>query len=171
MLLCECYWQDLVAQGKLGLKGGHHIMQLYNCDHNICFLAPTGSAAALIEGMTVHKGLGIKVKSSTKGKGNWEIGCDNDDYNVIISVTNCTKLCDEWKDVDVAAIDEVSLLSAELTVESDATFWFAKEKPDKWFGGIMVIFSSDFFQYPPVSGTPLYNPINAYDNQTNDEIN
>ena len=52
------------------VKGVHHIMCLYNCDHKIHFLAPTGSAAALIEGMTVHKGLGIKVKSSTKGKGN-----------------------------------------------------------------------------------------------------
>ena len=34
----------------------------------------------------------------------------------------------------------------------------------------MVIFSGDFFQYPPVGGTPLYNPINTYANQTNDEI-
>ena len=37
------------------------IMQHYNCGHKIQFLTPTGSAAALINGMTVHKGLGIKV--------------------------------------------------------------------------------------------------------------
>ncbi|KAG2040730.1 hypothetical protein BDR03DRAFT_805796, partial [Suillus americanus] len=35
------------------------VMQYYGCGHMIQFLAPTGSAAALIDRMTVHKGLGI----------------------------------------------------------------------------------------------------------------
>jgi SpoVK/Ycf46/Vps4 family AAA+-type ATPase len=35
------------------------VMAAYRSDHKIRFLAPTGSAAALINGMTVHKGLGI----------------------------------------------------------------------------------------------------------------
>ena len=33
-----------------------------------------------------------------------------------------------------------------------------------------MIFAGDLYQYPPVCGTPLYNPIAAYSNQTNDEI-
>ena len=28
-----------------------------------------------------------------------------------------------------------------------------------FFSGIIVIFAGDFFQYPPVGGTPLYTPI------------
>ncbi|KAG1765858.1 hypothetical protein EV702DRAFT_981220, partial [Suillus placidus] len=36
------------------------LMRHYGCEHQIRFLAPTGSAASLIEGMTIHKGLGIK---------------------------------------------------------------------------------------------------------------
>ncbi|KAH7909525.1 hypothetical protein BJ138DRAFT_980302, partial [Hygrophoropsis aurantiaca] len=28
-----------------------------------------------------------------------------------------------------------------------------------WFGGINIIFAGDFYQYPPVAGTPLYTPI------------
>jgi hypothetical protein len=55
-------------------------------------LAPTGSAAALIDGMTIHKGLGIKVKSNEKGKGNRKLGEQTKDYTVIISVRNRTQL-------------------------------------------------------------------------------
>ena len=67
-------------------------------------------------------------------------------------------------------IDEVSLLSCEINAEIDVALRFAKEKPDEWYGGIIVIFAGDLYQYPPVCGTPLYNPIAAYSNQTNDEI-
>ncbi|KAH7921154.1 hypothetical protein BV22DRAFT_1019891, partial [Leucogyrophana mollusca] len=46
------------------VKAVRAVMQHYGCGHLIRFLAPTGSAAALIDGMTVHKGLGIKIRSS-----------------------------------------------------------------------------------------------------------
>jgi hypothetical protein len=45
-------------------------MTLYGQGHHICFLAPTEKAVALIDGTTVHKGLGIKIKSTDKGCGN-----------------------------------------------------------------------------------------------------
>ena len=67
-------------------------------------------------------------------------------------------------------IDEVSLLNCEINAEIDAALRFAKEKPDEWHGGIIVIFAGDLYQYPPVCGTPLYNSIAVYSNQTNDEI-
>ncbi|KAG1874168.1 hypothetical protein C8R48DRAFT_569511, partial [Suillus tomentosus] len=35
------------------------LMVHYGCGHQIRYLAPTGSAASLIDGMTIHKGLGI----------------------------------------------------------------------------------------------------------------
>ena len=28
-----------------------------------------------------------------------------------------------------------------------------------FFGGIIIIFAGDFYQYPPVGGTPLYTPV------------
>lgn len=52
-------------------------------------------------------------------------------------------------------VDEASLLSCELTVEIDAALRIAKENPNEWFGGIMIMFSEDFYQYPPVAGTAL----------------
>jgi len=53
------------------VKALQKVMKFYGCEHKIRFLAPTGSAASLIDGMTVHKGLGIKIiKADGKGKGN-----------------------------------------------------------------------------------------------------
>jgi len=89
---------------------------------------------------------------------------------MIISVQNKTELCDEWRLVEIVMLDECSLLSAELVAKVDAALRFAKEKPDEWFGGVMVIFAGDLYQYSPVGGTPLYNPIPAYASQSNTEI-
>jgi len=55
-------------------------------------------------------------------------------------------------------IDEVSLLSQEILAEIDHALRYAKGN-NVFFGGIIVIFAGDFFQYPPVGGTPLYAPI------------
>ncbi|TFK17370.1 hypothetical protein FA15DRAFT_555740, partial [Coprinopsis marcescibilis] len=79
------------------------VMEAYNCGHTIRFLAPTDSAAALIDGMTLHKGLGLRIENATKGKGN----------------RNLEKLRLEWKHVDILFLDEASLLSAQLLCEID----------------------------------------------------
>lgn len=67
-------------------------------------------------------------------------------------------------------LDETSLLSLQLIADIDHALQFAKEKPDLWFGGVNIIFAGDFFQFPPVRGSPLYSPIAPYAGQTNDEI-
>ncbi|KAI5984364.1 hypothetical protein EDD15DRAFT_2177323, partial [Pisolithus albus] len=95
------------------------LLEHYSCGHIIRFLAPTGSAANLIDGMTIHKGLGIKIQSKKKGKGNREPGDSKEDYSVIISVKNRTQLRDEWKNVEFLLIDETSLLSLQLLAEID----------------------------------------------------
>lgn len=52
----------------------HELMRCYVFGHQIRLLAPTGSAASLIEGMTIHKGLGIKIKPTRNGKSNRGVG-------------------------------------------------------------------------------------------------
>ena len=152
------------------VKAVQSVMEYYNASHTIRFLAPTGSAASLIDGMTIHKGLGIKVQSNEKGKGNRKLGEHHEDYNVIINVQNKIKLRNEWHLVEIVMIDECSLLSAELLSEIDAALRFAKETPHEWFGGIIVIFAGDFYQYPPVCATPLYNPIPAYGKSSSSQL-
>ncbi|KAF6745861.1 hypothetical protein DFP72DRAFT_782162, partial [Ephemerocybe angulata] len=83
------------------------VMKAYRCDHTIRYLAPTGSAAALIDGMTIHKGLGLKIENSNaKGKGNRNPGAQEEDFSVL-------------KHVDILFVDEVSLLSSQLLCEID----------------------------------------------------
>jgi len=152
------------------VKAVQTVMREYGCAHFIRFLAPTGSAAALIDGMTIHKGLGIKIKSSNKGKGNRDPGVSSQDLSILVTVQNRSQLRDEWRNVEFLFIDEVSLLSLQLLAEIDHALRFAKERPDLWFGGIVIIFAGDFYQYPPVGGSPLYTPISAYAGQNDAEI-
>lgn len=60
-------------------------MSRYSCTHLIRFLAPTGSAASLIDGMTIHQGLGIKIKTARHGKANRDVGESSEDYTVLVS--------------------------------------------------------------------------------------
>jgi len=138
------------------------VMEHYGCGHMIHFLVPTGSAATLIDRMTVHKGLGIKIKSKNKEKGNQNPGDSAEDYTVLISVKERTKLREEWKNLEFLLIDKTSLIGLELLAEIDHALRFAKEKLDTLFGDVTIIFTGDFFQYPPVGGTPLYSPIAPY---------
>jgi hypothetical protein len=126
--------------------------------------------AALIDGMTIHKGLGIKIRSANKGKGNRDPGNGAEDLSVLISVQNRMQLREEWKNVEFLLIDEVSLLSLQLLADIDHALRFAKERPDLWFGGVNVIFAGDFYQYLSVGGSPLYTPISAYARQNDAEI-
>ncbi|TFK22124.1 hypothetical protein FA15DRAFT_596687, partial [Coprinopsis marcescibilis] len=96
------------------------VMCTYQCGHRIRFLAPTGSAAALIDGMTIHKGLGLRINSmQRKGQNKQTPGIDSEDISAIASIKNLESLRAEWKDVDIVFIDKVSLLSAQLLCEID----------------------------------------------------
>ncbi|KAG2051085.1 hypothetical protein BDR06DRAFT_846487, partial [Suillus hirtellus] len=78
------------------------LMTHYGCSHQIRFLAPTGSAASLIDGMTIHKGLGIKIQVNHNG-----------------NVQSRTQLHEEWWNVEIVFIDECSMLSLQLICEID----------------------------------------------------
>ncbi|KAF5335017.1 hypothetical protein D9758_016196 [Tetrapyrgos nigripes] len=71
------------------------------------------------------------------------------------------QLRQEWKDVVLLFIDEVSLMDAGLFAEIDAALRFATENYDEYFGGIFLVITGDFNQLPPVGGSPLYKPIRS----------
>lgn len=67
-------------------------MKIYGYHHNIRFLAPSGSAASLIDGMTIHKSLSVKVRKQGKGKGNHIAGDVAEDYSVLINIADRKKV-------------------------------------------------------------------------------
>ena len=145
------------------------LMEVYGSGHRLRLLAPTGSAATLIEGTTCHSGLSLRVRPKSEQR---RVGYDmlSQQYAVQISVKNKVKMRTEWKNVDIVLIDEVSLLSLQVVAEINSAFQFAKEEPGLWFGGVIVIFSGDFFQYPPIGGAPLYSTITSANNQSESEL-
>jgi len=57
--------------GKTHVVGAvNKLMSAYRGENRICYLAPTGGISKIINGMTVHKGLGIAIKKRGKGKSN-----------------------------------------------------------------------------------------------------
>ncbi|THU80869.1 hypothetical protein K435DRAFT_595849, partial [Dendrothele bispora CBS 962.96] len=89
------------------VKAVREVMAHFGRENRIRFLAPTGSAASLIEGTTIHTGLGIAVGSKVN---------TGDRYDGIysFSVTKRLEARDEWRDVDIVMVDEVSLLGSQL---------------------------------------------------------
>ncbi len=128
------------------------------------FLLQPGTAASLINGTTVHQGLGISMKNNS------EKGEDAHGLSVRIKVKNRKELRAEWKDVDIVLIDEVSMVSLSLLGEIDHALRYVKEKRDAWFGGVIMIFSGDLYQYPPVGGAALYSAIRLRGRPCNTEL-
>ncbi|THU91667.1 hypothetical protein K435DRAFT_598250, partial [Dendrothele bispora CBS 962.96] len=95
------------------VKAVRQVMSHFGRENRIRFLAPTGSAASLIEGTTIHTGLGIAVGSKAN---------TGDRYDGVysFSVTKRVEAREEWKDVDIVMVDEVSLLGSQLLAKMDA---------------------------------------------------
>ncbi|KAF5367252.1 hypothetical protein D9757_011692 [Collybiopsis confluens] len=148
------------------VKAVKEVMKHYGVENTIRFVAPTGTAANLIDGTTIHKGLGISIRRGKVNDGTGDMFS-----KVSFSMSNKTKvqLCEEWKDVLVLMVDEVSLISLSLLAEIDAALRFVKESPDKFFGGVNMIFSGDLYQYPPSPGRPLYYPLTYLAKRTDGE--
>lgn len=72
-------------------------MEYYGYRHVIQFLAPTSSVASLSDSITIHKGLGTKIRAKNKGKGNCALGESMEDYFVIVSNQSKSQLHNECK--------------------------------------------------------------------------
>ncbi|KAH0033008.1 hypothetical protein KCU78_g2545, partial [Aureobasidium melanogenum] len=104
-------------------------------------IAPTGKAAKEIRGQTVHAALGISIREEPTDKVTPEIAA-------------------KLKEVRLIIIDEKSMISNHFLGQVNDRLKTICES-EKDFGGKSVIFSGDFFQLPPVGGTPMFmvNPL------------
>ena len=109
--------------------------------HRFLVVAPTGSAAALLNGSTYHSVLGIN---------------DRKDQNVNLA-KNAAKVRAKLDGVEYIFLDEVSILSCHDLYRVSAAAANATSFLDEPFGGINMIFAGDFTQLPPVNGSALYS--------------
>ena len=118
------------------------IVQLFKqcgCLDELLLSAPTGCAAILINGYTIHALTFLPGRQTASNK---------------------TKLENIWVLVKYLILDETSMLSAELLSQVSERISNAKaihpENQDKSFGGMNIIFGGDMGQLRPVIGSALY---------------
>ncbi|KAK3242043.1 hypothetical protein CYMTET_48236 [Cymbomonas tetramitiformis] len=99
--------------------------------------APTGIAAILVEGFTVHKFAGCGLAKGSAG-------------GLAAHIQKSPKALQRWLDTTVLVIDEVSMLEGLFfsKLEEVARILRNNNRP---FGGIQLVLCGDFFQLPPVA--------------------
>lgn len=124
------------------IKALIYFFEMRNESHQIMIVAPTGSAAALLNGSTYHSVLGI---NTTK---DGESVCNE---NTVIGLVK-----GQLDGVDYIFLDEVSMVACHEFYKISAQIAKARNVADTPFGGINMIFAGDFGQLPPVGGQSLY---------------
>jgi len=107
-----------------------------NESHRIIIIAPTGSAAALLNGSTYHSVLNI--------------GSRND-------ATSQSNVREHLDGVDYIFLDEISMVACHELYQISASLAKARNTTETPFGGLNMIFAGDFAQLKPVFGSPLYS--------------
>jgi ATP-dependent DNA helicase PIF1 len=106
--------------------------------------ASTGTAASKLSGNTIHSLCMMSKHQTSTEEGTRRLSKKN------------VQLRRKWASVEYLIIDEISMISADLLYDVNCVLQYAKECPDKLFGGVHVVAFGDFFQFPPVFGWPLY---------------
>jgi hypothetical protein len=133
--------KNVFLTGSAGTGKTHILKQYINHlrDNGIfpTILAPTGIAASLLNGKTIHSFFALGIR---------DFFSDEDIYDI---ATN-PRLRKRFRELKVLIIDEVSMITPTIFYVMDKVLQIAK-KSDKSFGGIQLILSGDFFQLPPIS--------------------
>ena len=117
-----------------------HNMEL-DARNVIKLIAPTGTAAFIISGQTVHSLFQIYPKAPF----------------LPLSGPALLKLQDEFRDTSLVIIDEKSMLGKVMLGKIDNRLRQAKSMfADCPFGNLSVLLVGDFGQLPPVMAAPLY---------------
>lgn len=111
-----------------------HTLKRRNGSNRVAVVAPTGVAAAQINGSTLHSffGLGIVRRVS--------------DFQRMTKKKNASRI----KALKVLVLDEVSMLSADMFHHLERTTREIRGNA-RPFGGIQLVVCGDFFQLPPIS--------------------
>lgn len=105
--------------------------------------APTGIAAVLIGGSTIHSWSGV-------GLGQNGLNSYLNSFRPPAPGRKAVHKVKPWLMTDVLILDEVSMLNPDLFELLNIIGKRVRSRSDRPFGGIRVICSGDFFQLPPV---------------------
>jgi ATP-dependent DNA helicase PIF1 len=156
---------ELVKQGKnVFFSGGagcgktfllRSIIQwLQSQERVIAITAPTGLAAFLIHGVTLHGFLGLP-KMAFERDADYMVSC----------ILNRASLRTKWKELQVLLIDEISMVDTIQFGRLDYIARKVRNVFDRPFGGIQVIACGDFYQLPPpMPSSEPDQPIFAFEN-------
>jgi hypothetical protein len=103
--------------------------------HHFVIVAPTGSAAALLEGSTYHYMFGINDFTSNKSAN-----------------LQLAEVKQRLQGVDYIFMDEVSMLSCKDIYRISERLARVMNNTEEPFGGLNMIFAGDFAQLPPAIG-------------------
>lgn len=98
----------------------------------VAVTAPTGVAAIICQGQTLHSLAGCGVPT------------------YVADFDKCWKQKNRWRKLSTLIVDEVSMLEPSYLDWLDATVRSIRGVPHKAFGGIQLIFCGDFGQLPGI---------------------
>jgi len=114
--------------------------------HHFVVLAPTGTAAALLNGSTYHSMLGVRSR-----------GKRNEDSFEKSMTTLVNDARSRLAGVDYIFIDEISMIACHELYAISSRLAAISNVHDKPYGGFNIILAGDFAQLPPTSGAALYS--------------
>ena len=120
----------------------------------VLLAAPTGIAAHLIEGETLHSLLSLPTDDNFK-----ELGIDKKRDRE-----------KKFKDVKLIIIDEYSMCGCKMMSRIDSRLRQISGRPQEPFGGYHVILVGDTLQLPPVGDTPLWYSLSTNEERTDENI-
>ena len=116
----------------------------------------TGIAAVNINGITLHAFAGLPVNNPALTPEKLAKAIENSDrYEQVFTNLTMTK---------ILAIDEVSMLSAQLLDYFSELCQLVRGNPEP-FGGMRIVFFGDFLQLPPVGNKDNRNPPFAFESE------
>lgn len=102
----------------------------------------TGTAASLIEGMTLHSAFGFDF--------------GNKHYSLSDKIRDMKK--GQFKNLEIVIVDEVSMMKSDMNYQLDLRLQEVKEKPGVPYGGVSIFFFGDLMQLCPVQGKFVFEP-------------
>ncbi|KAH6574260.1 hypothetical protein BASA61_007173 [Batrachochytrium salamandrivorans] len=143
------YFTGKAGSGKTQLIR-HIAAKMRLTGHTVSITAPTGIAASLIGGKTLHSFLGINGLTSEPSI-----------QKIVQRIRLEEPRSNKYMLTDLFILDEASMISASLFTTLDQVFRQVRGRLDEPFGGVQIVLTGDFFQLPPIESKPAVSSRDA----------